>query len=344
MRDILSKLCARINLTEEEARAAMTSIMNGEATPAQIAAFLVAMKMKGETVAEVYGCASVMRERAEKVESTREGLTDTCGTGGDNRGTFNISTAAALVAAGAGLSLAKHGNRAVSSKCGSADVLEALGIKLELTPQEMGKCLNELGIAFLYAPVLHQSMRHAAVPRREVGVRSVFNLLGPLTNPAKVMHQVLGVCSPELMTLLADVLLLQGVKHALVVHGQDGSDELTLSGVTHICEVREGRMVRYNVTPQEVGLQQVSADALAGGGPAENAKLILAVLQGKKGPEQDVVLLNAAAALYVGGMAENIREGVVLAQLAINSGAALEKLTALQRFAGGEKNAFTNCG
>ncbi len=344
MRDILSKLCARISLTEEEARAAMASIMDGAATPAQVAAFLVALKMKGETVAEVYGCASAMRERVEKVESTRKELTDTCGTGGDCRGTFNISTAAALVAAGAGLGLAKHGNRAVSSKCGSADVLEALGIRLELTPQEMGKCLNELGIAFLYAPALHKSMKYATAPRREVGVRSIFNLLGPLTNPAGVKRQVLGVCSPELVVLLAEVVLLQGVKHALVVHGQDGSDELTLAGVTQVCEVREGSMVHYNVTPQEVGLQQVSADALAGGGPAENAKLILTILQGKKGPQRDVVLLNAGAALYVGGMAENIKEGVVLAQFAINSGAALEKLTALQRFAGGEKDAFTNSG
>jgi len=344
MRDILSKLCARISLTEEEARAAMASIMDGAATAAQIAAFLVALKMKGETVAEIYGCASVMRERAEKVESTRKGLTDTCGTGGDGRGTFNISTAAALVAAGAGLSLAKHGNRAVSGKCGSADVLEALGVKLELTPLEMTKCLNELGIVFLYAPALHKSMKHAAAPRREVGVRSVFNLLGPLTNPAGVTRQVLGVSSPEQVELLADVLLLQGVKHALVVHGQDGSDELTLAGVTQVCEVRGGSMVRYNLTPEEVGLRQASADTLAGGGPAENAKLILAILQGKKGPQRDIVLLNAGAALYVGGLAENIREGVVLAQFAVNSGAALEKLTALQRFTGGVKNALTNSG
>ncbi|MHB1256564.1 MAG: anthranilate phosphoribosyltransferase [Dethiobacteraceae bacterium] len=344
MKDLLGKICAKISLTEEEARAAMAAIMDGEATPAQVAAFLVALKMKGETVAEVYGCATAMRERAEKVESTRKGLTDTCGTGGDGLGTFNISTAAALVAAGAGLNLAKHGNRAVSSKCGSADVLEALGIKLELTTLEMGKCINELGIAFLYAPVLHKSMKHAAAPRREVGVRSVFNLLGPLTNPAGVKRQVLGVSAPELVVLLADVLLLLGVEHALVVHGQDGSDELTLAGVTQVCEVRGGSMVRYNLAPQEVGLQQASADALSGGSPSENAKLILAILQGKKGPQQDVVLLNAGAALYVGGMAENIKEGVVLAQHAISTGAALEKLTALQCFSGGEKNAYADCG
>jgi len=344
MKEVLGKLCAKISLTEAEARAAMGFIMDGEATPAQVAAFLVALKMKGETVAEVYGCAIAMRERAEKVESTRKGLTDTCGTGGDGRGTFNISTAAALVAAGAGLGLAKHGNRAVSGKCGSADVLEALGVKPELTPQEMGKCLDELGIAFLYAPSLHKAMKHAVAPRREVGVRSVFNLLGPLTNPAGVSRQVLGVYAPELVVLLADALLLLGTEHAMVVHGQDGSDELTLAGVTHVCEVREGSMVRYNVSPQEMGLQQVSTDALAGGSPTENAKLILTILQGKKGPQRDVVSLNAGAALYVGGMAENIKEGVVLAQHAINSGAALEKLTALQRFTGGGRDAFTNCG
>ena len=344
MKDILGKLCARINLSEAEARAAMTAIMDGEATPAQVAAFLVALKMKGETVAEVYGCAAAMRERAEKVESSRRGLTDTCGTGGDGRGTFNISTAAAIVAAGAGLGLAKHGNRAVSSKCGSADVLEALGIRLELTPQEMGKCLDELGIAFLYAPSLHKTMKHAAAPRREVGVRSVFNLLGPLTNPAGVKRQLLGVYAPELLVLLADVLLRLGVEHAMVVHGQDGSDELTLAGLTQVCEVRNGSMVSYTLSPQQLGLQHIPTEALSGGGPAENAKLILAILQGKEGPQRDVVLLNAGATLYVGGMAENIKEGVVLAQLAINSGAALEKLIALQRFSGGEKDALTNCG
>jgi len=343
MKDILGKLCARINLSEAEARAAMAAIMDGEATPVQVAAFLVALKMKGETVAEVYGCAAAMRERAEKVESSRRGLTDTCGTGGDGRGTFNISTAAAIVAAGAGLGLAKHGNRAVSSKCGSADVLEALGINLELTPQEMGKCLDELGIAFLYAPSLHKTMKHAAAPRREVGVRSVFNLLGPLTNPAEVKRQLLGVYAPELVVLLADVLLRLGVEHAMVVHGQDGSDELTLAGLTQVCEVRNGCMVSYTLSPQQLGLQHIPTEALSGGGPAENAKLILAILQGKEGPQRDVVLLNAGAALYVGGMAENIKEGVVLAQLAINSGAALEKLIALQRFSGGEKDALTNC-
>lgn len=344
MKELLSKLCARVSLTETEARVAMAAIINGEATPAQVAAFLVALKMKGETATEIYGCASVMRERAEKVESTRKGLTDTCGTGGDSLGTFNISTAAALVAAGAGLALAKHGNRAVSSKCGSADVLEALGIKLELTPQEMGKCLNELGIAFLYAPVLHKTMKHAAVPRQEVGVRSIFNLLGPLTNPAGAKRQVIGVYAPELVVLLADVLLFLGVERALVVHGQDGCDELTLAGLTQVCEVSDGEILRYNLSPLDVGLQQAPAAALAGGSPAENAKLILAILQGEKGPKRDVVLLNAGAALYVGGLAEDIHEGVTLARQAVDNGAALEKLTALQRFCGGEKNAFTNCG
>lgn len=344
MKDVLSKLCSRTDLTDKEARETMAAIMDGEATPAQVAAFLVALKMKGETAGEIYGCATAMRERAEKVTSSRAGLTDTCGTGGDGKGTFNISTAAALVAAGAGLPVAKHGNRSVSSRCGSADVLEALGVNLDLTPDAMGRCLDEVGIAFLYAPALHKAMKHAAGPRREVGVRSVFNLLGPLTNPAGAKRQVMGVYAPELTEMMAEVLLLLGAERALVVHGSDGSDELTLSGETLVAEVCEGKLTRYAVTPEDAGLGRAGAEMLTGGGPAENAKLVLRVLNGEEGPHLDVTLLNGGAALYVGGLASGLREGVMLAREAVQNGSALNKLAALKRFTGGNNHALANCG
>ena len=343
MKDILKKLCSGHGITDTEAKLAMATIMDGEATPAQVAAFLVALKMKGETAGEIYGCATAMRERAQKVQTIRTDLTDTCGTGGDGRGTFNISTVAALIAAGAGLSVAKHGNRSVSSKCGSADVLEALGVTLELSPTQMGSCLDEVGIAFLYAPVLHQAMKHAAGPRREVGVRSVFNLLGPLTNPAGADRQLMGVYAPELAEVMVNVLQLLGAKRALVVHGSDGSDELTLAGSTLVYELRDGKVSRSKVTPESVGLCSAAPDALAGGGPQENAKLVLDVLCGKTGPHRDVSVLNAGAALYVGGLVNDLTAGVQMAQKAIDSGAAMEKLQALQRFTGGGKDALANC-
>ncbi|MBT9171953.1 MAG: Anthranilate phosphoribosyltransferase [Syntrophomonadaceae bacterium] len=332
MKELLGKLCNKENLTTEEASRAMTLIMTGEATPAQVGAFLAALKMKGETAEEIYGCALTMRQAAEKVPTKRVGLTDTCGTGGDGSGTFNISTAAALIAAGAGLAVAKHGNRAVSGRCGSADVLEALGAVLELTPEEMGRCLDEVGIAFLYAPVLHKSMRHAAAPRREVGVRSVFNLLGPLTNPAGAKRQVLGVYAPELVGLLGRVLLLLGTERALVVHGSDGSDELTLAGETACAEIGEGTIKYYQLTPEQLGLRRVPSAALRGGGPLENAAQLRAVLSGESGVFAQAAILNAAAALYVGGLAEDLREGASLAEKAVNSGEALSRMEALINF------------
>lgn len=344
MKEILSKLCSGIHLSWDEAKSAMAAVMDGDATPAQVAAFMVALKMKGETKEEIFGCALAMRERAEFVRTVRKGLTDTCGTGGDGKSTFNISTVAALVAAGAGLPVAKHGNRSVSSLCGSADVLEALGVSLELTPGELGRCLDETGIAFLYAPVLHRAMRHAAGPRREVGVRSVFNLLGPLTNPAGAKRQVMGVYAPEVAGVLAEVLALLGAEQALVVHGSDGSDELTLAGETLVFEVAGGMVTRSTVVPEEAGLCRVLAGAFKGGNPAQNAALVLAVLQGKRGPYRDVSLLNAAAALYVGGLAEDLAEGVSLAAKAVDSGAALAKLEALKEFSGRcKKDAQANC-
>jgi len=345
MKEILDKLCRKIHLSREEARSAMVAIMDGEATPVQVGAFLVALKMKGETAEEIYGCATAMRERAEKVRTTRTGLTDTCGTGGDGRGTFNISTVAALVAAGAGLTVAKHGNRSVSSLCGSADVLEALGVNLELTPEEMGKCLDEVGIAFLYAPLLHRALQHAAKPRREVGVRSVFNLLGPLTNPAGARRQVMGVYAPELVKIMSDVLLLFGTEQALVVHSSDGSDELGLSGESLLCEISAGLAVCRTLAPEEAGLNRAPAGALKGGDPDQNARLAVAVLQGSRGAHRDVSLLNAGAALYVGGVAEDLREGVKLSAWAIDSGAAMAQLEALKSFTGRcINNAGANCG
>jgi anthranilate phosphoribosyltransferase len=345
MKDILNKLCGKVNLSREEAKTAMSAIMDGEATPVQVAAFLVAMKMKGETAEEICGCATAMRERAATVRTARTELTDTCGTGGDGKGTFNISTVAALVAAGAGLPVAKHGNRSVSGLCGSADVLEVLGVTMELTPEEMGECLDKVGIAFLYAPVLHRAMRHAAGPRREVGVRSVFNLLGPLTNPAGARRQLMGVYAPELVKMMADVLLLLGAEQALAVHGSDGSDELALSGESLLCEVSGGRVTCRTFAPEEAGLARAPSAALQGGGPAQNARLATAVLQGRQGPRRDVSLLNAGAALYVGGRAEDLREGVQLAARAIDSGAAMAKLEALKTFTERcKKNAGANCG
>lgn len=344
MKTILSKLCARMDLTRQEACETMSAIMDGEASAAQVAAFLVALKMKGETPEEIYGCATAMRQKAEKVNTSRPNVTDTCGTGGDGKGTFNISTAAALVAAGAGLPVAKHGNRSVSSKCGSADVLEALGVNLELTPETMGKCLDETGIAFLYAPVLHKAMKHAAGPRRDVGVRSVFNLLGPLTNPAGAKRQLLGVYAAELAGVMAEVLQLLGTERALVVHGADGSDELTLAGETLVYEVADEGIIRYTVSPEETGLVRADTHSLSGGGPRENAELILRVLQGQEGPHTDVTLLNAGAALYAGGLADDMAEGVNIARHALKSGAALEKLEALRRFTGGKEYALADCG
>ena len=344
MREILTKLCARQDLTGDEAKESMAAIMDGQMTPAQVAAFLIALKMKGETAEEIYGCASAMRERVIQVKTAGSGeLTDTCGTGGDGRGTFNISTAAALIAAGAGLKVAKHGNRSISSKCGSADVLEALGVKLDLTAAHLGACLDEVGIAFLYAPLLHQAMKHAAAPRRELGIRSVFNVLGPLTNPAKAQHQVLGVYAPELAGVIASVLSLLGSRRALVVHGEDGSDELTLAGKTLVFEVNNGCISQYTIKPEDVGFSQVPAEALTGGNPAFNAAILMAVLQGEKNPYRDVSVLNAGAALYVGGLADNLQNGVRLAEQAVDQGAALAKLDALRQFTGGKGYAFADC-
>ncbi|MBI4499352.1 MAG: anthranilate phosphoribosyltransferase [Chloroflexi bacterium] len=336
IREATEALIAGKHLSQEEAAAVMGEIMEGQATPAQLAGFLVALRIKGETVDEIAGFAQVMRDKALRVPF--DGSTvDTCGTGGDGSGTFNISTAAAFVVAGAGLTVAKHGNRAASSQCGSADVLEALGVKLELTPEQVAACMKEAGIGFMFAPAFHPSMRHAGPTRRELGIRTVFNILGPLTNPAGAQAQVLGVGSDGLLPKMAAALQRLGSRHALVVHSSDGLDEISISGPTRVYECRGEALRDYVVRPEDVGLAPAPQAAIKGGTPQENARILRALLQGARGPVRDVVLLNAGAALLAGDAASDLKEGVALAQQALDSGRALEKLEALvrvsQRFA-----------
>jgi anthranilate phosphoribosyltransferase len=330
----------RRDLTRIEAAAAMEAIMTGAATNAQIAAFLTALRMKGETVEELIGFAQVMRQKAVKVRShaselvaatgtDREMLIDTAGTGGDASGTFNVSTATAFVVAGAGLKVAKHGNRSVSSLCGSADVVETLGINIELSPAKVARCMDEVGIGFLYAPLLHTAMKHVMAARREMGIRTVFNMLGPLTNPAGANAQIIGVYSEALTEPLALALAELGTLRAFVVHGRDGLDEISNTGPTRISEVHEGVVRSSTVSPEDFGLPRVSIQDLRGGDREENADIIRRVLAGELGPRRDIVLMNAAAALVVGGKARDFKDGVAQAAQAIDTGAATERLTGL---------------
>jgi len=338
--EVVRMLVDRGNLTRIEAAAAMEAIMSGGATNAQIAAFLTALRMKGETVEELIGFAQVMRQKAVKVRllagevvaatgTDREMLIDTAGTGGDASGTFNVSTATAFVVAGAGLKVAKHGNRSVSSLCGSADVVETLGINIELPPAKIARCVDEVGIGFLYAPLLHTAMKHVMAARREMGIRTVFNMLGPLTNPAGANAQIIGVYSDALTEPLARVLAELGTLRAFVVHGADGLDEISNTGPSHISEVHEGVVRSSTVRPEDFGLARASIKDLRGGDRAENALIIRQVLAGEPGPRRDIVLMNAAAALVVGGKARDFKEGVALAALSIDSGAAAAKLAGL---------------
>ncbi len=323
------------SLSEDEAAAVMRDIMSGEATPAQIGAFLVALRLKGETVDEITGMARVMREHALSVPAAGlSGLVDTCGTGGDASGTFNVSTAAAFVVAGAGGRVAKHGNRAMTSACGSADVLEALGAKIDLNPEQVAQCIRDVGIGFMFAQSFHPAMKHVAGPRREIGIRTVFNILGPLTNPAGAAHQLLGVARPELAPLLAEALGRLGARHALVVHGHGGLDELSLSGPSTVHELRDGVLREYTVSPKEVGLAEAPNEAARGGSPEENAAALRAVLGGEPGPLRDITLLNAAAALVAGDAATDLKDGVRLAVRAVDSGAARDKLDAFVKLTG----------
>jgi anthranilate phosphoribosyltransferase len=342
--DVLHRLANhRQSLARDEARSVMTEVLNGLWTDTQIAALLVALHMKGETVEEIVGFAEAIRAAATPLElrgnsvldasgTGRDALLDTCGTGGDASGTFNISTATAFVVAGAGVRVAKHGNRSISSKCGSADVMEALGVNVNLPPLQIAACLDQTGIAFLYAPAMHSAMKHVQTARRELRLRTVFNLLGPLTNPAHATCQVVGVYSDELVEKLAEALSMLGLRRALVVHGSDGLDEITITGPTRVGEMRDGRVHTYEVTPEECGLARARLDDIAGGDAALNASLIRDVLFGKKSARRDVVLLNAAAALVAAGRADHLRDAVPLAAKAIDSGAALEKLQSLAAF------------
>jgi anthranilate phosphoribosyltransferase len=322
------------DLTEVEAESAMTQIMEGQATPAQIGAFLTALRMKGESVSEIAGCARAMRRSAVPVRPQRpEALVDTCGTGGDGAGTFNISTTAAFVAAGAGQPVAKHGNRSISSRCGSADVLEALGVNLDLTSDQVAASVDEVGIGFLFAPNLHPAMKHAIGPRRELGVRTIFNVLGPLTNPANASAQVLGVYDPDLTETLAHVLGTLGSQAAFVVHGSGGLDELTTSGPNRVSALRDGRVETHSLDPADLGFHRARSSDLRGGDATENAAITRGILSGTiNGARRDVVVLNAAAALFVGGQAQTLPEGVRLAEGSIGSGSAQRVLDHLIEF------------
>src|SRR5438045_3867058 len=333
----------RESLSRDAAREVMSEILSGGATDAQIAALLVALHMKGETVEEIVGFAEAIRAAAVPLElprnstldvsgTGRDALVDTCGTGGDASGTFNISTATALVVAGAGVRVAKHGNRSVTSKCGSADVMEALGVRIELPTSRISECLEKVGIAFLYAPAMHSAMKFVQPARRELRLRTVFNLLGPLTNPAHASAQVVGVYSPMLVEKLAAALSMLGLHRAIVVHGLDGLDEVTITGPTRVAEVREHGLHSYEVTPEEFGFNRAPLDAISGGDATANAGIIRDILEGKKWPCRDVVLLNAAAALVAASCADHIGDALPAAVASIDSGAAAEKLEKLVRF------------
>jgi anthranilate phosphoribosyltransferase len=329
IQEALSRLLDGSSLSREEAREVMGEIMRGEATPAQIGGFLVALRGKGETADEIAGCAEAMREHVLPVRPRREDLVDTAGTGGDQAHTLNISTAAALVAAAAGAAVAKHGNRAVSSACGSADVLEALGFNLELAPERIADSIDELGFGFMFAPTHHPAMRHAAPVRRELATRTVFNVLGPLTNPAGARAQVVGVYAPGLVRTIAEVLARLGARRAFVVHGAGGIDELSPAGPNLVCEVVDGGVVERTIDPEELGIPRCSPEELRGGSPEENAGTIRAIFAGGDGGRRDAILLNAAGAIAAAGHAEDLREGLARAREALDSGAALERLDAL---------------
>ncbi len=329
IQEAIAKVIEGADLSRDEMADAMTQIMSGEATDAQIGAFLIALRVKGECVDEIAGAASVMREKATPIVTKHDVIVDTCGTGGDHSGTFNISTTAAFVAAGAGLCVAKHGNRAATSQSGSADVLGALGVNIEASPETVSRCLDDVGIGFLFAISLHGAMKYAIGPRREIGARTIFNALGPLSNPAGATRQVVGVYSAALIETLAGVLGNLGAERAFVVHGSDGLDEMTLTGLTRVSELKNGSVSTYDVSPGDFGLAQASADALKGGDADYNAEITRSILNGEEGPRRDIVLLNAAAAIVAGDKARDLNEGVQVAAEVIDSGKALEKLEGL---------------
>jgi len=341
--EAIQRVVDRADLTSQEAEAVLEQIMTGQCSDAQIASLLTALRMKGETVEELTGFARVMRHKAARIrvvstvgaeigDTEREALIDTCGTGGDVSGSFNVSTAAAFVVAGAGVRVAKHGNRSASSQCGSADVVEALGVKIELQPDRIARCIQEIGIGFLHAPLLHDAMKFVAPARRQMGIRTIFNLLGPLTNPAGANTQVVGVYAAHLTELLASVLGELGSSRALVVHGCDGLDEITITGESKITELKNGESRTYFVAPEDFGLARATLAEIQGGDARQNSEIILEVLRGARGPKRDIVLLNAAAGFVASSRVIDLREGVALAAEAIDKGTALNKLGQLIEF------------
>jgi anthranilate phosphoribosyltransferase len=329
IQNAINQVISHADLSAEEMVEVMHTIMTGGATPAQIGAFLIGLRMKGETVTEIAAAATVMRELAQRVDVEAQNLVDTCGTGGDSSGTFNISTASAFVAAAAGARVAKHGNRSISSKSGSADVLEAAGVRLDLNPEQVRRCLDEVGIGFMFAPAHHSAMKHAIGPRREIGARTVFNVLGPLTNPAGAPNQVLGVFSKDLLGPMAEVLQKLGSHHVLVVHARDGLDEISIAVETDVAELKDGQIRHFSVSPEMFGLKRNSLDALKAEDAQQSLKIIRSVLEDTAGPARDIVCINAGAAIYAAGVADSLEDGVKRADKAISSGDAHKKLDQL---------------
>ena len=335
IREIIIKLADRVDISADEAAVSMNEIMSGEATTSQIAAFLTALRMKGETLEEITGCARVMRDKADRVHLSKDAI-DIVGTGGDGANTFNISTCSAFVVAASGLPVAKHGNRSASSKCGSADVFESLGVNITLTAEQAMECFSETNICFMFAPVYHKSMKYVGAARKEIGLRTIFNFLGPLANPAFAPYQLLGVCDEKLAEPLAGVLQNLGVKGALSVHSHDHLDEISISAPTTVVELKDGKISKYIIHPEDFGFGKSSIDDIRGGGSAENADIILKIFSGEKGAKRDIVVMNSGAALYIAGYVKSIKDGIKLAGETIDSGAAMRKLldykTATLRF------------
>ena len=332
IKEAIIQLIEQKGLTQSQAKEAMEEIMRGETSPAQIAAFLTALRIKGESIDEITGSALAMRGFVKRINVDEDVVLDTCGTGGDIKHTFNISTVCAFIAAGCGLTVAKHGNRAVSSRSGSADLLEALGVNINIDQNKVEQCLKNIGIGFLFAQSLHPAMRFAAPVRRELGVRTIFNLLGPLTNPAFATHQLLGVYDARLLKVMARVLGNLGIRHAVVVHGQDGLDEVTTTAVTLVCEFKNGRLRSYSLRPVDLGIKKAKLKDLEGGNARDNAEIAKAILQGEKGPKRDIALLNAGCAIYTADKVKSIREAIELAKESIDSGNAWRKLEELRNF------------
>ncbi len=331
-RENLKKIIERKDLSETEMAQMIADIFSGEITDAQVGAFMAALATKGETFEELAGAASAMRKKARRIQTSAKTVVDTCGTGGDGAKTFNISTTSAFVVAGCGVTVAKHGNRSVSSQCGSADLLEALGVKLDTAPEIVEEAVRETGIGFLFAPLYHGAMKYAAKARKEIGLRSIFNMLGPLTNPASANCQLLGVYAPELTEMFAQALRILGVKRAFVVHGHDGLDEISVCAPTRISELNDGMIRTYDISPEQFFDETAKAVDLTGGSPEDNAEITKSILNGEKGPKRNIILINASAALVAAGKTSNLREGIALAEKSIDSGAATAKLYSLIRF------------